>query len=676
MKKIVLFLLLAVSIASTAQENYYISKPLMLNNVPLSGTQADSVLVYSAGKIVKLVPRSAFGSGGGGTLQTVLNAGKIAEFDEGNTYINFGNGTENDRAAEITVGDGTNRASLGFNNSQVAITHTSAGFVGKLGADDGKLLIEQYNGVGSTGKATLHLPLDVDGDVKYEVPSKPSRYEVDGVTPIPYVLATLDDLTAGVTLQQVMDNGSTATFNTGDQTVNFFSGGSTSVRIDSNEETGGSSLQVGNGQVELANAGDTTQGRFSVIGGVPKIEYQDGIGITAVDFSTPVASTTIKFPAKPEGTYTLATLDDISGGGSQDLQSVINLGGYAENSSNDSSFISILEEGVNAFRIGMSDAPVATRTAETTFDIEPQSITFNNIDVATSNTGNIQISNGKVSLSDIVMGGSFSTKVEFETPTGSETTLKFPAKPEGTYTLATLDDISGGGGTLQSVLDAGKTASFDSGHSTISILDGDADEREFLVTVGNGTTESGVSASVGYAGINSFNATDSGVLGSEEGKVGIIQQKIGLGQTNLEFADPTATGTVHIKIPAKPWIAGNYTLATTSDIPTTKVLKALITQSGTSDPVLTILKNTTGMTFTTHRNGVGGYTIVAGVSLEIAKTFLTIMPYGGVDGNYVTNASITNSGGGFGSSIQVYTTLNNVMYDGLLSYTPFSIEMY
>lgn len=41
------------------------------------------------------------------------------------------------------------------------------------------------------------------------------------------------------------------------------------------------------------------------------------------------------------------------------------------------------------------------------------------------------------------------------------------------------------------------------------------------------------------------------------------------------------------------------------------VYAALITQSGTSDPVATVLENTTGATFTPDRGGAGSYTLQA-----------------------------------------------------------------
>lgn len=120
---------------------------------------------------------------------------------------------------------------------------------------------------------------------------------------------------------------------------------------------------------------------------------------------------------------------------------------------------------------------------------------------------------------------------------------------------------------------------------------------------------------------------------------------------------------------------GEYTIATTDDIPTTKVLKALVSQNGTNAPTLTILKNTTGLIFTTTYNGVGNYSINCSTPLEIAKTILGILPYGGNNGNYVAGIAITDGGNGIGD-IQIYTSYDNTNYNDLLSNSPLTIEMY
>ncbi len=62
MRKIILLCVLAIGMMADAQTVQTIAKPLKLNIVA-QGTAADSVLVRGADKIVKFVPRSAFGGG-------------------------------------------------------------------------------------------------------------------------------------------------------------------------------------------------------------------------------------------------------------------------------------------------------------------------------------------------------------------------------------------------------------------------------------------------------------------------------------------------------------------------------------------------------------------------------------------------------------------------------------
>ncbi|WP_202703935.1 hypothetical protein [Flavobacterium sp. UGB4466] len=82
MKRIFLFLLLAVSFTAFAQvqipQEYTIQKPLRLGTVN-PGTKTDSVLVRGSDKIIKFVPRSEFGRTSAlQDLKSVLNTGNVA----------------------------------------------------------------------------------------------------------------------------------------------------------------------------------------------------------------------------------------------------------------------------------------------------------------------------------------------------------------------------------------------------------------------------------------------------------------------------------------------------------------------------------------------------------------------------------------------------------------------
>lgn len=62
MKKLLIVCILAIGMMANAQAPQLIAKPLKLTSVG-KGNAADSVLVLGADKIVKFVPRSAFGGG-------------------------------------------------------------------------------------------------------------------------------------------------------------------------------------------------------------------------------------------------------------------------------------------------------------------------------------------------------------------------------------------------------------------------------------------------------------------------------------------------------------------------------------------------------------------------------------------------------------------------------------
>ena len=126
-----------------------------------------------------------------------------------------------------------------------------------------------------------------------------------------------------------------------------------------------------------------------------------------------------------------------SGGGSQDLQSVINNGNYA-GVSEEFSYIQLLGGNIQ-------DRNVEVSITNADFSAG-SNLSMSNNHAILSNSGNnttgaLSIDSGEVTLKQNVTNDS-TKKIEvgFEDPIGSAY-LKFPAKPAGTYTLATLDDI-------------------------------------------------------------------------------------------------------------------------------------------------------------------------------------------------------------------------------------------
>ena len=66
-----------------------------------------------------------------------------------------------------------------------------------------------------------------------------------------------------------------------------------------------------------------------------------------------------------------------------------------------------------------------------------------------------------------------------------------------------------------------------------------------------------------------------------------------------EFYQDTATGLTYTR--------SSVGIITSSGLPTSKVWKAIILQSGTSAPVLTVVENTLGVTVVSSYSVVGGY---------------------------------------------------------------------
>ena len=126
-----------------------------------------------------------------------------------------------------------------------------------------------------------------------------------------------------------------------------------------------------------------------------------------------------------------------SGGGSQDLQSVINNGNYA-GVSEEFSYIQLLGGNIQ-------DRNVEVSITNADFSAG-SNLSMNNNHARLSNsrnntTGALSIDSGEVTLKQNVTNDSTKRiEVGFEDPIGSAY-LNFPAKPSGTYTLATLDNI-------------------------------------------------------------------------------------------------------------------------------------------------------------------------------------------------------------------------------------------
>ena len=126
-----------------------------------------------------------------------------------------------------------------------------------------------------------------------------------------------------------------------------------------------------------------------------------------------------------------------SGGGSQDLQSVINNGNYA-GVSEEFSYIQLLGGNIQDRNVEVSITN-ADFSAGSDLNMSNNRAILSNS--GNNTTGALSIDSGEVTLKQNVTNDS-TKRIEggFEDPIGSAY-LNFPAKPTGTYTLATLDDI-------------------------------------------------------------------------------------------------------------------------------------------------------------------------------------------------------------------------------------------
>lgn len=100
-------------------------------------------------------------------------------------------------------------------------------------------------------------------------------------------------------LQSVIENGGSALI--GD-TINYTG----FAQILMSAETDGSDAQISLGSTVGVNATD-----FAIANGVVSLKQSNSGESTTLFFDTPVADSNLYLPAKPVGTYTIATLDDI-----------------------------------------------------------------------------------------------------------------------------------------------------------------------------------------------------------------------------------------------------------------------------------------------------------------------------------------------------------------------------
>ena len=103
-----------------------------------------------------------------------------------------------------------------------------------------------------------------------------------------------------------------------------------------------------------------------------------------------------------------------------------------------------------------------------------------------------------------------------------------------------------------------------------------------------------------------------------------------------------------------------------------KVYKALITQSGTDAPVATALVNTLSGTPVWSRDSTGFYKLTLASEFPIAKTIYSVTP----SDNSANSQILISLFNGEPNVLQIETRVSGVLTDELLYSTPITIEVF
>ncbi|TDW46584.1 hypothetical protein EV144_106256 [Flavobacterium sp. 270] len=293
-----------------------------------------------------------------------------------------------------------------------------------------------------------------------------------------------------------------------------------------------------------------------------------------------------RFPVKPEGNYTLATLDDITGGGgSQNITQVLQSGNIV----------------TEPLFLEFSNGDFSTNRT----NIESGGITVYDTNDITNNTFGYTWAGG-VGYNDLEVnyfishdGFSFKNQSDLNKSVLREQTNNTISEriillPNHEGTLATNDDI-----TLQKTLDTGNTAIADGGSSQVRLLSQDPNNRRNLLFLSGGDNTSNIDQRINS--INLSVSTADTALASEKNPQVLLEKINGLtlAERNIE------TGfRQRFYLPQYSGLIGdtNYTLATTQD--TEKDLQQVLDNGGTVyDRGINLLS--TGSTLGTNLSTLG-----------------------------------------------------------------------
>jgi hypothetical protein len=297
---------------------YSIHKKVVLNDVEEITIDEEKILVRGTDKIIKEVDKSSFG--GNPTFQEVVNNST----DSSDNIAFLEAATEEDIRGigmKYTEGENEFQSEMKYIGFDASAIHNvgSADEEGEfyLGAYGESINLSKFSLDGATTEFLRffrnHILLEnVDGGIatylKLLYPS------IRGDNTLARTLATIED----INLQEVLEGGDTATFNDGNQTVQFFTVDDPFlVDIITKDDDGNQTeLYLDPTRVNIANESPTDNGNFDISEGLISFTQQNsGSGATTkVSFEDPIALMTgavIKFPAPPIGEYVVALTSDV-----------------------------------------------------------------------------------------------------------------------------------------------------------------------------------------------------------------------------------------------------------------------------------------------------------------------------------------------------------------------------
>jgi hypothetical protein len=351
--------------------------------------------------------------GGSQDLQQTLETGDIARFEGGNSRVKLLNGDPDSRTIELVTGNTSTKSSLILGNTFASLSHSepAPGHVhSNISATNaGIILSNNDNGTNAWSNALI-VPYNTTSQTTYSLPIDRPRGN--------YILATIDQITEGgiPNIDSVVGAGSA------------ISGKNITFLNDPNDDRN-SNIQanfsryynVGNSMTSLDAYGLHINNYISSGG------YSGTVNILSPTNNLAPFNIDYRLPFKPDGTYTLATIDDIPTPIVPDLQNVLDVGSVATNQQ-----ISLVDFSANLqSAIGGVDGVI-------TLDRANQAFVNMGIKVITTGEGRVPA----ITFASDNLGDNISHIVTENATTAG--IFKLPNKggtKSDEYTLATLDDI-------------------------------------------------------------------------------------------------------------------------------------------------------------------------------------------------------------------------------------------